>query len=67
MTTKQIIFRDTDDGYLHAGILCSEPTNGDTYIICGCCGGIVPLDEADIYKEYDEWFDLEDAIKRTEF
>lgn len=66
MITKQIIFRDTDDGELHAGILCKEPTNGDSYIICGCCGGIVPINEADICVEYDEWLDLEDAIGRIE-
>lgn len=31
-------------------------------VVCGCCGGIIPIEEVDILEEYD-WFDIQDAIK----
>lgn len=44
MTTKQVRFCD-DEGW-HGGILVEGAQDGD-FIICGCCGGIIPLDEID--------------------
>lgn len=31
-------------------------------IVCGCCGGIAPLEEVNILDDYD-WIDIQDAIK----
>lgn len=32
-------------------------------VVCGCCGGIIPIEEVDILEEYYDWFDIQDAIK----
>lgn len=31
-------------------------------IVCGCCGGIAPLEEVNILEEYN-WVDIQDSIK----
>ena len=33
------------------------------FIICGCCGGVIPLDEVNVVREF-YWVSLEDAIHR---
>ena len=62
MTTEQIKFRDTDNDTILGGILID-----DRYIICGCCGGVIDLNEEDCGAEILErypfnWIDISDAI-----
>ena len=56
-STKQVKFRDLRKGEIHGGILLE---NGD--VICGCCGGIVPRDEAEICEAYKDWIGLDEEI-----
>lgn len=32
------------------------------YIICGCCGGIIPINEVDAILEYLNWVDFSEFI-----
>ena len=62
MKTEQIKFRDTENDAILGGILID-----DRYIICGCCGGIIDLNEEDCSAEILEhypfnWIDISDAI-----
>ena len=60
MKTKQIKFRDTDNDAILGGILID-----DRYIICGCCGGVIDLNEEDCGAEILErypWINISDAI-----
>ena len=52
---KQVKF--IDDGNILGGILLDT---GE--IICGCCGGIIESDEAEIIEIYDDWINISDAI-----
>lgn len=52
MICKQCVYVD-EDKVAHSGIHCIE-TNGDNYIICLCCGGLV--DPAEVqFKELENW------------
>ena len=44
-----------EEGDIHGGIAF------DDTIVCACCGGVVPLDEANILAEL-EWMDLDNEI-----
>lgn len=55
---KQCKFRD-EDGEVCGGILC-DFDNGDKYIICGCCGGIIDPNEVEIIEVYAYWISLSD-------
>ena len=59
METKQVKFKDEENTF-HYGILI---TNGyESYVICGCCGGILTVGEdCEIIQEM-EWIDIEYAI-----
>lgn len=61
MVTKQCIFVD-EEKIVHSGIHCTED-NGDNYIICLCCGGIIDPKEA-VVKDLENWvsFDELDEI-----
>lgn len=50
MITKQCIFVD-EEKLAHSGIHCVED-NGDNYIICLCCGGIIEPNEV-IFKDLE--------------
>lgn len=54
----QVLFRIVDDD--------SEILGGVAYgevVICGCCGAIIPLDEAIIEEEYpNDWTPISDEI-----
>lgn len=52
METKRCIYVDNDK-YVQAGIYCTED-NGDNYIICLCCGGIVDPKEV-VCKTFENW------------
>lgn len=64
MITKQVCFRAEGEDAYFGGILVSKdevPTDDD-FIICGCCGGIVTLDEVEEMEPYDDWADASDFI-----
>ena len=62
MTTKQVRFYDKENDMEHGGILT------DYGLICGCCGGVIELDEIgpgqdyEITEEYKYWVPLDDEI-----
>lgn len=62
---RQVKFHDCEDNEILGGILLEDKNT----IICGCCGGILKLDENDvtIIKEYDYWVDLSEDIAGDEF
>ena len=62
----QVKFLD-EDGRLRAGIGYND------YVICACCGGVIPLDEIyeagatyadgqELITPYEDWYDLTDEI-----
>lgn len=66
METKQCIFVD-EEKVVHPGIHCVED-DGDNYIICLCCGGIVDPKEV-VLKDFENWmaFDtLEDIAEEKD-
>lgn len=56
---KQIKFKDLENNVILGGILVDNE-----YIICGCCGGKIDLDDDqyDIVEIYPNWVDLTDEI-----
>lgn len=57
MKTQQVKFRLECDENYSGGILVDGK-----YIICGCCGGVIELEEvAEIYP-YSDWVDISDEI-----
>ena len=63
MEAKQCIFVD-EEKVVHPGIYCTED-NGDNYIICLCCGGIVAPNEA-IYKTFENWMSFDELSEIAE-
>lgn len=51
----QVTFKSENDHEWHGGIGYND------VIICGCCGGIVPLDELEDVQVFD-WINIEEAI-----
>lgn len=60
MIAKQCIFVD-EEKTVHAGIHCIED-NGDNYIICLCCGGIIDPKEV-IFKDFENWMSLDELLE----
>ena len=57
-TPMQVLFYDKEETYAkYAGIAYND------YIICGCCGGVITLEEVEIVKIYSNWQNLSDAIQ----
>ena len=56
MICKQCIFAD-EEKIIHPGIYCTED-NGDNYIICLCCGGIVDTKEV-VFKDFENWMSFD--------
>ena len=57
-TPKQVRFTDCAE-------LKEEEFSGIAYndfIICGCCGAVIPLQECKILEIYDYWVDLSHEI-----
>lgn len=48
-------------GQTLGGIYCNFD-NGDNYIICGCCGGIIDPQRVEMLTIYDYWVDLSEEI-----
>lgn len=63
MVAKQCIFVD-DEKYVRSGIYCTED-NGDSYIICLCCGGIVDPKEV-VCKTFENWMAFDELFETAE-
>lgn len=63
MVVRQCKFVD-DEGEVNGGIYCQED-NGDEYIICMCCGGVVSMEDVDRLYTYDYWEDFSREIIKT--
>ena len=63
MIAKQCIFVDKEKA-VHAGIHCVED-DGDNYIICLCCGGIIDHREV-VFKDFENWMSLDELDEITE-
>lgn len=62
MTAKQVRFR-CEGEYAHfGGILVQR--NSDTFVICGCCGGVIEMDDIAEITEYKYWVDIDNEITR---
>ena len=63
MTVKQVKCEDAD-GAIFGGILVN--TGDESFIICGCCGGVWPMDEEGeefkLIKVYDDWMNISEEI-----
>lgn len=57
---KQVKFIETGTGEKEPRPLCGIAFND--IIICGECGGIIPVDECEIIKEFSYWVDFSDFI-----
>ena len=57
MRVKQVKFKDFE-GTICGGILIED----EEIIICGCCGGILEVEEVEIVEKYDYWVDLSSDI-----
>ena len=63
MIAKQCIFVD-EEKTVHPGIHCTED-NGDNYIICLCCGGIIDPSEV-VFKDFENWMSLDELDEIAE-
>lgn len=54
---KQVVFKDKFEGGVHAGIALDDGS-----VICGCCGGLIELEDYTLIKEYEDWVNLEHEI-----
>ena len=52
METKQVKFKD-EEGNILGGILVDNK-----YIICGCCGGVLEVEEVEILERYNYWVNI---------
>lgn len=63
MEAKQVKFEDAD-GVICGGILVN--TGNESFVICGCCGSIFPMDEEGeefkLIQTYDDWMSLNAEI-----
>ena len=57
METKQVCFRAEGDNEFFGGILVNNE-----YVICGCCGGVVSIDEVAELEPYKNWANISDEI-----
>ena len=60
MIVKQCKFID-NEGEINGGLYCYEDKDKE-YIICMCCGGIVPIEDVDRFYTYDYWENLSNEI-----
>lgn len=63
MEAKQVKFEDAD-GVTYGGILVN--TGNESFVICGCCGGIWPMDEEGeefkLIQVYEDWMNISEEI-----
>lgn len=61
MIIKQVRFRCEGDEAYFGGILVGD---GDPYpyIICGCCGSIMEMDDIAEIQKYENWVDISSEI-----
>lgn len=58
MNIKQVCFRAKGEEEFFGGILVDNE-----YVICGCCGGVIPIDEIAQMKPYKIWVNISHEIK----
>ena len=63
MIAKQCIFVDGEKT-VYPGIYCTDD-NGDNYIICLCCGGIIDPREV-VFKDFENWISLDELDEIAE-
>ena len=56
MLTRQVKFIDENETVL-GGIMIDND-----YIICGCCGGVIEVEEVTILETYDTWVNISEEI-----
>ena len=61
MITKQVRFRCEGDNTFFGGILVDDCKEAP-FIICGCCGGIIEMDDILEIQEYKNWVNISDEI-----
>lgn len=61
MFTKQVRFRCEGDDAYFGGILIDDHEKVP-YVICGCCGGIMTMDDIEEIQEYENWVDISNEI-----
>lgn len=61
MICKQIAFMPEGEEAVQGGILCED--SSQSFIICGCCGGIYEPDEVEIIERFEDWIDIEADIR----
>ena len=60
MFTQQIRFCCEGDDTNLGGILVKDGEK--SFVICGCCGGVIRMDEIEKIQEYEDWVDISDEI-----
>lgn len=59
MLTKQCAFKD-EDGTIFGGIYVE--IGEEKYVICGCCGGVMEMDDIEELYLFDEWNNISEEI-----
>ena len=60
MFTKQVRFYLEGENVLYGGILVED--GNDSYVICGCCGSIIEMDDIEEIDEFENWIDISNEI-----
>lgn len=61
MIIQQVKFRPIGEEAWQGGIYLNYHLQ-DSYIICGCCGGLFEMDEIEEYSLYEDWVDISEEI-----
>lgn len=61
MIIKQVRFRCVDESAYFGGILIKDREQAP-YVICGCCGGVMEMDNIAEIEEFKGWADISDEI-----
>lgn len=60
MVTKQARFRLKGENDFYGGILVKN--NNSFYVICGCCGEVMEMDDIAEIEEYKNWVNISNEI-----
>ena len=70
MFIEQVKFYNRTENEWLAGIRVGDTPDDNDFIICGCCGGVFPLDEFDDPDRqiipYEDWVDITEFITGDE-
>ncbi len=61
MIIQQVKFRPIGEQAWQGGIYINYHLE-DAYIICGCCGHIIPMQEIEEYELFEDWVNLSEEI-----